>query len=62
MTANNLTPPAKARPLAKQGTYKPSAQMSINQQRAAEVYPHRLITPTGTGNYREFSDNARRGC
>lgn len=41
---------------------KRGAQMRINQERSAKVYPHRLYTPTGTGNYREFSDNARRGC
>lgn len=56
----NIVPPAQAKPLHKQGTYKPSAQMRINQERTAELYPHRLYTPTGTGNYREFSDNARR--
>ena len=55
----NIVPPAKPVPLHKQGKYKPSAQMSINQQRAAELYPHRLITPTGTGNYREFGNLGR---
>lgn len=41
--------------LAKQGAYKPSAQMRINQQRAAEVCPHSLYTPVGLGNNKEFS-------
>lgn len=35
--------------------YKPSAQALINQGRASKVYPHRLITPVGTGNDKEFS-------
>lgn len=53
-------PPATPRPLHKQGTYKPSAQMSINQQRAAELYPHRLITPAGVGNGIDHGQNKRR--
>lgn len=60
MTANNLTPPAQPRPLSKQGRYKTSAQMRINQQRAAEVYPHRLITPNGIGNGIDQGQNKRR--
>src|SRR5690606_570473 len=43
--------PAPAiRPLHAQGVYRPSVQMSINQARAAELYPHRLYTPQGVGN------------
>lgn len=56
----NIVPPAQAKPLHKQGTYKPSAQMQINLERSAKVYPHSLKTPTGTGNYREFGNLGRR--
>lgn len=56
----NIVPPAQAKPLHKQGTYKPSPQMSINQQRAAELYPHRLITPDGVGNGIDQGQNKRR--
>lgn len=57
----NIAQPAQAKPLHKQGTYRPSAQMSINQQRAAELYPHRLITPAGIGNGAEFAHGFGRG-
>lgn len=56
----NVVQPSTLRTEKRNREYKPSPQLSINQQRAAEVYPHRLITPTGTGNYREFANNARR--
>lgn len=39
--------------------YHPSPQMQMNLERSAKVYPHRLITPEGVGNYREFASNAR---
>jgi len=29
--------------------------MQMNLERSAKVYPHRLITPVGTGNDKEFS-------
>lgn len=48
-------PPPAIRPLHAQGVYRPSQQMSINQARAAELYPHRLYTPVGIGNGIEHS-------
>lgn len=41
-------------------TWKPKGRLADNFARASEVYPHRLLTPDGTGNYREFANNARR--
>lgn len=35
--------------------YSPGPQMQINLERAAKVYPHRLYTPDGVGNNKEFS-------
>lgn len=60
------TPPMSDRELsalrAKAGKdgYSPGPQMQINLERAAQVYPHKLKTPTGTGNYREFGNLGRR--
>lgn len=34
-------------------------QMQMNLERSAKVYPHRLVTPKGTGNYREFGNLGR---
>lgn len=36
-------------------TWKPKGRLADNFARASEVYPHRLITPVGTGNDKEFS-------
>jgi len=55
-----IVPAAEIRPLHEQGTYRPSPQMRINQDRAAEVYPHRLITPDGVGNGPECAQGNRR--
>lgn len=50
------TPPMSDRELsalrAKAGKdgYSPGPQMQINLERAAKVYPHRLIAPKGIGN------------
>ncbi|NYT25374.1 hypothetical protein H0A73_17375 [Alcaligenaceae bacterium] len=52
--------PAAVRPVSEQGQYRPSPQLTINQQRAAELYPHRLITPDGVGNGIDHGQNKRR--
>lgn len=64
----NIAQPAQAKPLHKQGIYnikerQPQLsvnQLSVNQQRAAELYPHRLITPAGVGNGIDQGQNKRR--
>lgn len=57
----NVAPAAAPKLLAAHGVYRPNAQMSINQQRAAELYPHRLITPEGVGNGIEYGHGFGRG-
>lgn len=56
-----IVPPATPRPLHQQGTYRSSAQMRINQERTAQLYPHRLYTPDGVGNGREFAPGFDQG-
>lgn len=41
--------------------YGSGPQMSINQARAAELYPNRLYTPAGIGNGLEFAPGFDRG-
>lgn len=45
-----IVPARHPKPLHAQGVYRPSPVLSINMARAAELYPHRLITPRGIGN------------
>lgn len=54
-------PPPAIRPLHAQGVYRPSVQMSINQARAAQVYPHRLMTANGIGNDTQHNGLRARG-
>lgn len=54
-------PPRDPSLYANRRPYQSGPQMSINQQRAAEVYPHRLITPDGVGNGREFAPGFDQG-
>lgn len=63
--AGEIVPAATARPLHEQGTYhtsRTSPQLSINMARAAEVYPHRLITPKSVGNGTERVHGFGRGA
>lgn len=50
----DVVQPRQRKPLHEQGTYRPSAELSANFARAGELYSHRMITPTGIGNHREF--------
>jgi len=40
--------------MSQQKTYTPSPQLKANQERAAKLYPHRLITPGGIGNETQY--------
>lgn len=51
-----IVPPRKGKPLENHGVYKPSHQMKINMERSAKLYPHKLITPKGVGNYHHNED------
>lgn len=55
-----IVPPRDIYALRDRPAYRPSPQMQINQQRAAELYPHRLITPDGIGNGIDHGQNKRR--
>lgn len=48
--------PRKPVPLGSMPDYKPSALLSINMQRASDVYPHDLMTPKGVGNFHHNHD------
>lgn len=41
--------------------YRTPLQLRLNQERAAKLYPHRLITPKGVGNGLEFAPGFDRG-
>lgn len=45
----------------RQKQYRYSEQMKINLERAKKLYPHRLITPKGVGNEKEYSQYFRQG-
>lgn len=49
------------KPTTKQREYRPSPQMQVNLQRAAKLYPHRLITQQGVGNGTEYGHGFGRG-
>src|SRR5690606_4208022 len=49
----NVTPAADWN-LMQRKPWKPCEALTANFQRAAEVYPHSLITPKGVGNGDEF--------
>lgn len=46
--------PAASWNLMQRKPWKPCGALTANFQRAAEVYPHSLITPKGVGNGDEF--------
>lgn len=56
-----IVPARHPKPLHAQGVYRPSPALSINMARAAQLYPHRLYTPDGVGNGREFALDFDRG-
>lgn len=59
-----IVPPRDLTPVGEQGTYsikERHPQMAINLARAAEVYPHRLITPKSVGNGTERVHGFGRG-
>lgn len=41
--------------------YRTPPQLRLNQERAAKLYPHRLITPKGVGNGTEGIHGFGRG-
>lgn len=47
-------PPREYKPVQDQGVYRPSPMLLINQQRAAELYGHRLMAPPSVGNDRQL--------
>lgn len=58
-----IVPPRGLTPVGEQGTYsikERHPQMAINFARAAELYPHRLITPKGIGNGQDYGQGNRR--
>ena len=55
-----IVPPSDVREWKRSREYTPSDALRLNEARAAELYPHRLVTPEGTGNYREYATNALR--
>lgn len=56
-----VVPPRQPRPISEQGQYRPSPGLQMAFDRAAELYPHRIITPDAVGNHRGhvFHDRVR---
>lgn len=54
-----IVPPSDIN-LMKRETWKPKGRLADNFARAAELYPHRLITPAGVGNGIDHGQNKRR--
>lgn len=55
--AGEIVPPSDIN-LMQRGTWTPKGTLADNFARAAQVYPHRLVTPQGVGNDHNYRGRA----